>query len=104
MEFREPTVKEKIERLRELREKAKLGGGKERIEAQHAKGKLTARERIELLLDPDSFVEIDPFVVHRCTEFGMAEKKILGDGVVTGYGTIDGRPVFVFSQDFTVFG
>ena len=104
MEFRELTVKEKIERLRELREKAKLGGGKERIEAQHAKGKLTARERIELLLDPDSFVEIDPFVVHRCTEFGMAEKKILGDGVVTGYGTIDGRPVFVFSQDFTVFG
>jgi len=104
MEFREPTVKEKIERLRELREKAKLGGGKERIEAQHAKGKLTARERIELLLDPDSFVEIDPFVVHRCTEFGMAEKKILGDGVVTGYGTIDGRLVFVFSQDFTVFG
>jgi len=104
MEFREPTVKEKIERLRELREKAKLGGGKERIEAQHAKGKLTARERIELLLDPDSFVEIDPFVVHRCTEFGIAEKKILGDGVVTGYGTIDGRPVFVFSQDFTVYG
>ena len=104
MEFKEPTVKEKIERLRELREKAKLGGGKERIEAQHAKGKLTARERIELLLDPDSFVEIDPFVVHRCTEFGMAEKKILGDGVVTGYGTIDGRLVFVFSQDFTVFG
>ncbi|HEX69026.1 MAG TPA: methylmalonyl-CoA carboxyltransferase, partial [Candidatus Bathyarchaeota archaeon] len=70
MEFKEPTDKEKIERLRELSEKAKLGGGKERIEAQHAKGKLTARERIELLLDPDSFVEIDPFVVHRCTEFG----------------------------------
>jgi len=104
MEFKEPTVEEKIELLRKMREKAKLGGGKERIEAQHAKGKLTARERIELLLDPDSFVEIDPFVVHRCTEFGMAEKKILGDGVVTGYGTIDGRLVFVFSQDFTVFG
>jgi len=104
MEFKEPTVEEKIELLRKLREKAKLGGGKERIEAQHAKGKLTARERIELLLDPDSFVETDPFIVHRCTEFGMAEKKILGDGVVTGYGTIDGRLVFVFSQDFTVFG
>ncbi|RLI20358.1 methylmalonyl-CoA carboxyltransferase [Candidatus Bathyarchaeota archaeon] len=104
MEFKEPTVEEKIELLRKLREKAKLGGGKERIEAQHAKGKLTARERIELLLDPDSFVETDPFIVHRCTEFGMADKKILGDGVVTGYGTIDGRLVFVFSQDFTVFG
>ncbi|RLI29700.1 methylmalonyl-CoA carboxyltransferase, partial [Candidatus Bathyarchaeota archaeon] len=97
-------MKEKIEKLRKLKEKAKLGGGKERIEAQHKKGKLTARERIELLLDPESFVEFDPFVVHRCTEFGMAEKKILGDGVVTGYGTIEGRLVFVFSQDFTVFG
>jgi len=104
MSYKEPAVKEKIEKLRKLKEKAKLGGGKERIEAQHKKGKLTARERIELLLDPESFVEFDPFVVHRCTEFGMAEKKILGDGVVTGYGTIEGRLVFVFSQDFTVFG
>jgi len=101
---REPTVEEKIERLRALREKAKLGGGKKRIEAQHKRGKLTARERIELLLDPESFTELDQFVVHQCTEFGMAERKIPGDGVVTGYGTIDGRLVYVFSQDFTVFG
>jgi len=101
---REPTVKEKIQRLRELREQAKLGGGKERIEEQHKKGKLTARERIELLLDPNSFVELDPYVVHICTDFGMAQRKIPGDGVVTGYGTIDGRLVYVFSQDFTVFG
>lgn len=104
MTKREPTVKDKIQRLRELREQSKLGGGKERIEAQHKKGKLTARERLELLLDHDSFVELDPFVVHRCVDFGMAERKPLGDGVVTGYGTIDERPVFVFSQDFTVFG
>jgi len=102
--IKEPTVEEKIKQLRELREKAKLGGGKKRIEAQHKKGKLTARERIELLLDPGSFMEIDQFVVHQCTELGMAERKIPGDGVVTGYGTIDGRLVYVFSQDFTVFG
>ena len=102
--IKEPKVEEKIKRLRELREKAKLGGGKKRIEAQHKKGKLTARERIELLLDPGSFMELDPFVVHQCTEFGIAERKIPGDGVVTGYGTIDGRLVYVFSQDFTVFG
>jgi len=101
---REPTVKEKIEKMRELREQTKLGGGKERIEEQHRKGKLTARERIESLLDPNSFVELDPYVVHICTDFGMKERKILGDGVVTGYGTIDGRLVYVFSQDFTVFG
>ena len=104
MARREPTVKDKIQRLRELREQSKLGGGKERIEAQHKKGKLTARERLDLLLDPVSFVEFDPFVVHRCVDFGMAERKPLGDGVVTGYGTIDGRLVFVFSQDFTMFG
>lgn len=102
--IKEPKVEEKIKRLRELREKAKLGGGKKKIEAQHKKGKLTARERIELLLDPGSFMELDPFVVHQCTEFGIAERKIPGDGVVTGYGTIDGRLVYVFSQDFTVFG
>jgi propionyl-CoA carboxylase beta chain len=101
---KEPTVKEKIEKLRELREKAKLGGGKERIEKQHESGKLTARERIDLLLDAGSFVELDTFVVHRCTDFGMAERQFLGDGVVTGYGTIDGRLVYIFSQDFTVFG
>src|SRR5262245_66611833 len=83
---------------------AARGGGEERIEKQHAAGKLTARERIEALLDPGSFVELDRFVTHRCTDFGMAEQKVLGDGVVTGYGVIDGRKVFVFAQDFTVFG
>jgi propionyl-CoA carboxylase beta chain len=101
---KEPTVEEKIKRLKELNEQAKLAGGQKRIANQHAKGKLTARERIELLLDPGSFNEIDRFVVHQCTEFGMADKKVLGDGVVTGYGTMDGRLVYVFSQDFTVFG
>ncbi len=101
---REPTVKDKIQKLRELRDQAKLGGGKQRIEEQHKRGKMTARERIDLLLDQNTFVELDPFVVHICTDFGMAERKVLGDGVVTGYGTIDGRLVYVFSQDFTVFG
>ncbi|HSF47195.1 MAG TPA: acyl-CoA carboxylase subunit beta [Burkholderiales bacterium] len=93
-----------IRQLEEKRARARLGGGEKRIEAQHAKGKLTARERIELLLDPDSFEEWDMFVEHRCTDFGMADNKIPGDGVVTGYGTINGRLAFVFSQDFTVFG
>src|ERR1700739_736370 len=83
---------------------ARLGGGQKRIDAQHAKGKLTARERIELVLDPDSFEEWDMFKGHRCTDFGMEKQTIPGDGVVTGYGTINGRLVFVFSQDFTVFG
>src|ERR1700739_3140142 len=83
---------------------AHLGGGQKRIDAQHAKGKLTARERIELLLDPESFEEWDMFKGHRCTDFGMAQEIGPGDGVVTGYGTINGRLVFVFSQDFTVFG
>jgi acetyl-CoA carboxylase carboxyltransferase component len=101
---KEPTVDEKIKRLKELSEQAKLGGGRKRIEDQHSKGKLTARERIDLLLDPGSFNELDRFVVHQCTEFGMGERRIPGDGVVTGYGTIDGRLVYVFSQDFTVFG
>jgi propionyl-CoA carboxylase beta chain len=100
----EPSVKERIQKLRELREQAKLGGGKERIEEQHKRGKLTARERVEQLLDPNSFVELDPFVVHICTDFGMADKKILGDGVITGYGTIEGRLVYIFSQDFTAYG
>ena len=86
------------------RAQARLGGGQRRIDAQHAKGKLTARERIELLLDEGSFEEWDMFVEHRCNDFGMAEQKIPGDGVVTGYGVINGRLVFVFSQDFTVFG
>ena len=93
-----------IQRLEEKRAAAKLGGGQRRIDAQHAKGKLTARERIQLLLDEDSFEEWDMFVEHRCTDFNMAEQKVPGDGVVTGYGTINGRLVFVFSQDFTVFG
>jgi propionyl-CoA carboxylase beta chain len=99
-----PTNEERLSRLEELRAEALLGGGPVRIERQHAWGKLTARERLDLLLDPGSFVELDAFVTHRATEFGMADQHILGDGVVTGHGTIDGRSVFVFSQDFTVFG
>jgi methylmalonyl-CoA decarboxylase subunit alpha len=95
---------QKIEELLSLREKAKLGGGQKRIDAQHKKGKLTARERIELLLDEGSFEEFDMFVSHRCTDFGLENETYLSDGVVTGYGTIDGRLVYVFSQDFTVFG
>ena len=97
-------MKEMLARLDARRERARLGGGKERIAAQHAKGKLTARERIELLLDHDSFEEFDMFVEHRCDDFGMAETKIPGDGVVTGWGTVNGRTVFVFAKDFTVFG
>ncbi|HEY8385729.1 MAG TPA: carboxyl transferase domain-containing protein, partial [Porticoccaceae bacterium] len=93
-----------IQQLDEKRRKARLGGGEKRIESQHAKGKLTARERIELLLDPGSFEEWDMFVEHRCTDFDMDQEHIPGDGVVTGYGTLNGRLVFVFSQDFTVFG
>jgi propionyl-CoA carboxylase beta chain len=97
-------IEEKIKELEERNRLAELGGGKARIEEQHAKGKMTARERILYLLDQGSFQEIDKFVVHRCHDFGMSEKKIPGDGVVTGYGTIHGRRVFLFSQDFTVFG
>ncbi len=93
-----------IEQLEKKRAAARLGGGDKRIAGQHAKGKLTARERLELLLDDDSFEEWDMFVEHRCADFGMGDNKIPGDGVVTGYGTINGRLVFVFSQDFTVFG
>jgi propionyl-CoA carboxylase beta chain len=93
-----------IRQLDEKRAAARLGGGQKRVDAQHARGKLTARERIELLLDLDSFEEWDMFVEHRCHDFGMANNKIPGDGVVTGYGTVNGRLVFVFSQDFTVFG
>ena len=95
---------DKIKQLIDLRAKAKLGGGEKRIETQHAKGKLTARERIDILLDEGSFEEFDMFVTHRCVNFGMEKTKFLSDGVVTGRGTIDGRTVFVFSQDFTVFG
>jgi len=95
---------EKIDRLTEMRELARQGGGPDRIEKQHAKGKLTARERLDLLLDEGTFVEQDMFVTHRTTGFGMEDQLILGDGVVTGYGRVAGRLVFVFSQDFTVFG
>ena len=93
-----------IRQLAEKRSAAVLGGGQKRIDAQHSKGKLTARERIEVLLDPDTFEEWDMFVEHRCVDFGMDGKSIPGDGVVTGYGTVNGRLVFVISQDFTVFG
>jgi len=98
------SIEEKIKKLEELSERALLGGGEARIERQHAAGKLTARERIELLFDPGTFVEIDKFVVHRSTDFGLDKQKPLGDGVVTGYGQIEGRRIFVFSQDFTVMG
>ncbi len=98
------SIEKKIEKLEEMNRKAKLGGGEKRIEAQHKKGKLTARERIDLLLDRGTFVELDRFVTHRSTDFDMEERVFLGDGVVTGYGKIDRRLVYVFSQDFTVFG
>jgi len=97
-------IEDKIKELERRNREAELGGGRERIDKQHEKGKMTARERIEYLFDKDSFEEIDKFVVHRCHDFGMEKKKIPGDGVVTGYGTVNGRKAFVFSQDFTVFG
>jgi acetyl-CoA carboxylase carboxyltransferase component len=97
-------IEDKIKQLLDKRELAKLGGGQKRIDSQHKKGKLTARERIDLLLDEGSFEEFDMFVSHRCTDFGIENEQYLSDGVVTGYGTIDGRLVYVFSQDFTVFG
>ncbi|MBT8396831.1 MAG: methylmalonyl-CoA carboxyltransferase, partial [Gemmatimonadetes bacterium] len=93
------SMDEKLKRLEELKRKTELGGGEKRLAAQHAKGKLSARERLDLLLDEGSFVELDRFVTHRSTEFGLEENKILGDGVVTGYGAIHGRLVYVFSQD-----
>lgn len=95
---------QKVEDLIDKRVQAKLGGGEKRIASQHKKGKLTARERIDLLLDEGSFEELDMFVTHRCTNFGLEKEKYMGDGVVTGHGTIDGRIVFVYAQDFTVFG
>ncbi len=98
------TIQEKIQALIEKREKARLGGGEKRIQSQHNKGKMTARERIAYLLDENSFEEFDMFVTHRCTDFGMDKEQTFGDGVVTGHGTIDGRVVFVFAHDFTVFG
>ncbi|WP_395004248.1 carboxyl transferase domain-containing protein, partial [Cypionkella sp.] len=93
-----------LQQLEARRETARMGGGQRRIDAQHAKGKLTARERIDLLLDEGSFEEFDMFVAHRCTDFGMEAERPAGDGVVTGRGTIGGRLVYVFSKDFTVFG
>jgi len=98
------TIEEKIRQFEEKNKQAEQGGGFERIERQHKSGRLTARERINLLLDSGTFVEMDKFVTHRATDFNMAENKILGDGVVSGYGKIEGRLVYVFAQDFTVFG
>src|SRR4051812_34304940 len=98
------STSEKLQELAERERRAEAGGGADRIAKQHAAGKLTARERVELLLDPGSFEELDKLVVHRCTDFGMEKQKFLGDGVVTGHGTVGGRTVFVYSQDFTVFG
>lgn len=98
------SLEERLNQLEKLRAEAKLGGGQARIDAQHKKGKLTARERIELFVDANSFEEFDMFVSHRSTDFGLGEHRVLGDGVVTGCGKVNGRPVFIFSQDFTVFG
>ena len=95
---------DKIKKLIDLRAEAKIGGGQARIDKQHEQGKMTARERIEMLLDDGSFEELDMFVTHRCTNFGLDKKKFIGDGVVTGHGTIDGRIIYVFAQDFTVWG
>ncbi len=97
-------LKENLERLQQLTREADAAGGQDRLKKQRAQGRMTARERVEFILDRDSFVEIDKFKTHRITDFDMAEKKIPGDGVVTGYGTIDGRQVCIFSHDFTVFG
>lgn len=97
-------IQDKIQELMDMRAKARLGGGEKRIESQHKKGKFTARERIDLLLDEGSFEEFDMFVSHRTVDFGLDKQTYLSDGVVTGYGTIDGRLVYIFSQDFTVFG
>src|SRR5580658_10159708 len=97
-------MKHILEELEKRRAQARLGGGERRVAAQHAKGKLTARERLDLLLDEESFEEFDMFVEHRSHDFGMEEQRVPGDGVVTGWGTINGRVVYVFSKDFTVFG
>ncbi|NOR17462.1 methylmalonyl-CoA carboxyltransferase, partial [candidate division WOR-3 bacterium] len=97
-------IEDKLKHLEELDKQAQLGGGEKRIKVQHDKGKLTARERVDLLLDKGTFRETDKFVTHRCTDFGLEKNKILGDGVVTGYGKINGRTACVFSEDFTVFG
>src|SRR5438046_6887215 len=98
------TMREKLELLQQKRAESELGGGAERIKVQHEKGKMTARERLDALLDPSTFVELDRFVTHRSVDFGLADQKFLGDGVVTGWGRVAGRLIYVFSQDFTVFG
>ena len=98
------TMKDKLAKLAEMGKQAKAGGGEKRIQQQHAKGKLTARERIDLLLDAGSFEELQPFVTHRVTDFGLDKQQYLGDAVVAGFGKIDGRVVFVYAQDFTVLG
>src|ERR1700716_1238528 len=98
------TMRDKLDLLERRRAESELGGGEARLQTQHEKGKLSARERLELLLDEGSFIELDRFVVHRSTDFGLEAQKFYGDGVVTGHGKIDGRLVYVFSQDFTVFG
>ena len=100
----ENRVDPRVEDLNARKSAAKQGGGKERIARQHAKGKMTARERLALMLDKGTFREMDIFVTHDCNDFGLADQKIPGDGIVTGYGTVDGRLVYVYSQDFTVFG
>ncbi|HKK07929.1 MAG TPA: carboxyl transferase domain-containing protein, partial [Gemmatimonadota bacterium] len=97
-------MREKLRELEERRRRAERGGGEARLERQHEKGKLSARERLDVLLDEGSFVEVDRFVEHRCHDFGLEDERYPGDGVVTGYGTVDGRTIYVFSQDFTVFG
>ncbi len=104
MDSFEQRYQESLTRLEQSRRSSEIGGGEKRIEAQHKRGKMTARERIRYLLDPGSFTELDAFVTHDCTEFGMADQTFLGDGVVTGFGTIEGRLIYLFSQDFTVFG
>ena len=98
------TRQDKYDQFEKKNKEAELGGGEKRIERQHKANRLTARERLQFLLDPNTFVELDKFVTHRATDFGMEKNKILGDGVVTGYGKIDDRLVYVFAQDFTVFG
>lgn len=97
-------MRDVLKELERRRDEARAGGGQARIDAQHKRGKLTARERIEIFLDENSFEEFDMYVEHRSTDFGMEKSKVPGDGVVTGWGTVNGRPVFLFAKDFTVFG
>ena len=97
-------IDEKIDALDAMRQESQKGGGQDRIDQQHSRGKLTARERLALLMDEGTFEELDPFVTHRATDFGLTDRKILGDAVVTGYGQVEGRQVFAFAQDFTVMG